>query len=104
VRTAGIVEPRAQPLDAPNRDPDRAQHRTLVTGEEALRAENGAKMQPVPQRDRGDGLPYTKRVSRLGRNRVVWLIDFSGPIIRAQDPTTRQRIRSSGSKCRQLSV
>jgi hypothetical protein len=46
----------------PNRDPDRAQHRTLATGE-ALRAENGAKMQPVPQRDRGDGLPYTKRVS-----------------------------------------
>ena len=51
--------------DAPNRDPgaDRSQHRTLSPGEEALHSESGAKMQPVPQRDRGDGLPYTKRVS-----------------------------------------
>jgi hypothetical protein len=64
VRRAAVVEPRSPPLDAPNRDPaDRAQHRTLSPGgEEALRAENGAKMQPTPQRDRGDGLAYTKRV------------------------------------------
>jgi len=60
------LEPRTLPLDAPNRDPgaDRSQHRTLSPGEEALHSESGAKMQPVPQRDRGDGVPYTKRVSR----------------------------------------
>jgi hypothetical protein len=64
-----IIEPRTLPLDAPNRDPgssDRSQLGTLSPGEEALRSESGAKMQPVPQRDldRGEGLPYTKRVSR----------------------------------------
>jgi len=57
-----IIEPRTLPLDAPNRDPgssDRSQLGTLSPGEEALRSESGAKMQPVPQRDRdrGDGLP-----------------------------------------------
>ncbi len=59
------LEPRTLPPDTPNRDPagDRLQHRTLSPGEEALRAESDAKMQPVPQRDRGDGLPDTKRVS-----------------------------------------
>ena len=31
-------------VDAPKRDPDRSQHGTLTTGEEALRAENGANM------------------------------------------------------------
>jgi hypothetical protein len=64
VRSASTVEPRTVSLDAPNRDPDRSQHRTLSADEEPLRAENGAKMQPVPQRDRGDGLAYTRRVSR----------------------------------------
>ena len=43
-RPTGAVEPRARPLDAPSRDPDRSQHRALTTGEEAPRAENGAKM------------------------------------------------------------
>jgi len=61
------LEPRSLPLDAPNHDPasDRPQHGTLSPGEEALRSESGAKMQPVPQRDPdgGDGLPNTKRVS-----------------------------------------
>ncbi len=56
------LEPRTRtlPLDAPNRDPasDPSQHRTLSPGEEALHSESGAKMQPVPQRDQGDGLPY----------------------------------------------
>jgi len=54
-----IVEPRASPLAAPNRDPNRSQHRTLASGD-ALYSENGARMHPVPQRDRGDGLAYTK--------------------------------------------
>jgi hypothetical protein len=62
-RPANVVESRTLPLDAPNREPDRSQHRTLSSGDEVLRAENGAPMHPVPQRDRGDGLPYTKRVS-----------------------------------------
>lgn len=62
-RPANAVESRTLPLDAPNHDPDRSQHRTLSSGDEVLRAENGAAMHPVPQRDRGDGLPYTKRVS-----------------------------------------
>lgn len=62
-RSASNVESRAVPPDAPNRDPDRSQHRTLSAGEEPLHAENGAMMHPVPQRDRGDGLAYTKRVS-----------------------------------------
>jgi hypothetical protein len=95
VRRAAAVEPRSPPLDAPNRDPaDRAQHRTLSPGgeEEALRAENGAKMQPTPQRDRGDGLAYTKRVGSalclfvlclpFGRREVLgtWLMHvFSSP-------------------------
>jgi hypothetical protein len=61
------IEPRTLPLDAPNRDPDgdRPQHGTLSPGEEALRSESGANMQPVPQRDRdrGDGLPNNKPVS-----------------------------------------
>jgi hypothetical protein len=59
------LEPRTVPPDTPNRDPagDRSQHGTLSPGEEALRAESDAKMQPVPQRDRADGLPYTERVS-----------------------------------------
>ena len=43
-RPTGAVEPRARPLDAPSRDPDPSQHRALTTGEEAPRAENGAKM------------------------------------------------------------
>jgi len=43
-RPTGAVEPRAPPVDAPKRDPDRSQHGTLTTGEEALRAENGANM------------------------------------------------------------
>jgi len=43
-RHADTVELRAVPLDAPNRDPDRSQHRTLSLGDEALRAENGAMM------------------------------------------------------------
>jgi hypothetical protein len=63
-RKASAVEPREAPLDAPNRDSDRSQHRTISAGEEPLRAENGAMMHPVPQRDRGDGLAYTKRVSK----------------------------------------
>jgi hypothetical protein len=61
------IEPRTLPLNAPNRDPgDRPQHGTLSPDEEALRSESGAEMQPVPQgdRDRGDDLPYNKRVSR----------------------------------------
>lgn len=61
------LEPRALPLEAPNHDPssDLAQHSTLPPSEEALhRAESGVKMQPKPQRDRGDMVPYTKRVSR----------------------------------------
>jgi len=51
------IEPRALPLDAPNRDPDsdRLQHGTLSPGEETPRSESGAKMQPVPQRDRDRG-------------------------------------------------
>ncbi|KAH9006542.1 hypothetical protein EDB86DRAFT_2824750 [Lactarius hatsudake] len=58
---ASTVEPRASPPAAPNRDPNRSpQHRTLASGD-ALYSENGAKMQPVPQRDRGDGLAYTKK-------------------------------------------
>jgi hypothetical protein len=61
------LEPRTLPLDAPNHDPgsDRSQHGTLSPGEEALRSETGAKMQPVLQRDhdRGDGPPDTERVS-----------------------------------------
>ncbi|KAI0250682.1 hypothetical protein BJV78DRAFT_1283093 [Lactifluus subvellereus] len=60
-RTASTIEPRTLPPDAPDRNPDRSQHRTLSSGGEVLRAENGATMHPVPQRDRGDGLPYTKR-------------------------------------------
>ncbi|KAH9973778.1 hypothetical protein BGW80DRAFT_1458828 [Lactifluus volemus] len=60
-RPANTVESRTLPLDAPNHDPDRSQHRTLSSGDGVLRAENGAVMHPVPQRDRGDGLPYTKR-------------------------------------------
>ncbi|KAH9073022.1 hypothetical protein EDB83DRAFT_153742 [Lactarius deliciosus] len=60
---AGTVEPRTSPPTAPNRDPNRSpQHRTLASGD-ALYSENGAKMQPVPQRDRGDGLAYTKKSS-----------------------------------------
>jgi len=82
-RPASTVESRAVPLDAPNRDPDRSQHRTLSAGEEPLHAENGAMMHPVPQRDRGDGLAYTKRVSwvvsRLGG---VWIL----PNTPFQDP------------------
>jgi hypothetical protein len=62
-RPASTVESRAVPPDAPNRDPDRSQHHTLSAHEGAPHAENGAMMQPVPQRDRGDGLAYTKRVS-----------------------------------------
>jgi hypothetical protein len=61
------IEPRTLPLDAPNRDPsDRPQHGTLSPDEDALRSESGAKMQPVPQRDgdRGDDLPYNKRVGQ----------------------------------------
>lgn len=58
---ASTVEPRASPPAAPNRDPNRSpQHRTLASGD-ALYSENGAKMQPAPQRDRGDGLAYTKK-------------------------------------------
>jgi len=52
------LEPRTLPLDAPNHDPgsDASQHHTISPGEEALpRTESGAKMQPVPERDRGDG-------------------------------------------------
>ena len=51
------IEPRALPPDAPNHDPDsdRLQHGTLSPGEEAPRSESGAKMQPVPQRDRDRG-------------------------------------------------
>jgi len=60
-RSTSTVEPRAVPLDAPDRDPDRSQHRAQSAVEEPLRAENGAMMHPVPQRDRGDGLAYTKR-------------------------------------------
>ncbi|KAH9048414.1 hypothetical protein EDB84DRAFT_229572 [Lactarius hengduanensis] len=65
---AGTVEPRTSPPAAPNRDPNRSpQHRTLASGAsgDALYSENGAKMQPVPQRDRGDGLAYTKKVCPL---------------------------------------
>ncbi|KAH9962977.1 hypothetical protein BC827DRAFT_1266763 [Russula dissimulans] len=54
-RHADTVELRTVPPDAPNRDPDRSQHRAPSLGEEALRAENGAMMHPVSQRDRGDG-------------------------------------------------
>ena len=61
------IEPPTLPLHAPNRDPsgDRSQHGTLTPGEEAMRSESSANVQPVPQseRDRG-GLPYTQRVSR----------------------------------------
>jgi hypothetical protein len=48
------LEPRTLPPDAPNRDPgtDRSQHGTLSPGEEAMRSESGANMQPVLQRDR----------------------------------------------------
>ena len=45
-------EPRTLPLDAPNRDPsdnNRPQHGSLSPDEEALRSENGTKMQPVPR-------------------------------------------------------
>jgi len=60
--SASTVEPRASPPPAPNRDPNgSAQHRTLASGD-ALYSENGAMMQPAPQRDRGDGLAYTKKV------------------------------------------
>ena len=62
-RPASTVESRAVPPDAPNRDPDRSQHHTLSAHEGVPHAENGAMMHPVPQRDRGDGLAYTKRVS-----------------------------------------
>ena len=75
---AATVEPRTfPPLDAPNRDLERSQHRTPTTGEEALRTENGAKMQP------GDGLPYTKRVSPPIDSIGTWLIYFLGSIVRA---------------------
>lgn len=64
--STGIVESRASsPPAPPNRDPNRSsQHRTLASGD-ALYSENGSKMQPVPQRDRGDGLAYTKKVCML---------------------------------------
>jgi hypothetical protein len=46
-----IIKPPTLPLDAPNRDPssDRSQRGTLTPGEEAMRSESGANMQPVPQ-------------------------------------------------------
>jgi hypothetical protein len=63
-----IVEPRASPPAVPNRDPSRSpQHRTLASGE-ALNSENGAMMQPTPQRDRGDGLAYTKKTPNPSGN------------------------------------
>ncbi|KAF8483281.1 hypothetical protein DFH94DRAFT_689781 [Russula ochroleuca] len=69
-RPAAAVEPRTlPPPDSPNHDLDRSQHRMLTTGEEALRAGNGAKMQPAPQRDRGDGL-NTNRDLRIHSLRV----------------------------------
>lgn len=60
---SGIVEPRtSSPPAPPNRDPDRSPQHQSTTSGDALYSENGAKMQPVPQRDRGDGRVYTKKV------------------------------------------
>ena len=77
-------ELRAQSLDAPNPDPppdgDRSQSGTPSPGEEALRSppESGAKTQPVPQHDPGDGLPYTERVRRRCPIRPLFLVLILG--------------------------
>ncbi|KAI0042706.1 hypothetical protein FA95DRAFT_1609960 [Auriscalpium vulgare] len=64
-RRASAVAVRATPLDPPTRATDRAQHRTIAVVMKEHGAipvdENGANMQPAPQRDRGDGLAYTKK-------------------------------------------
>ena len=64
---AGLVEPRATPLGG-RVEPNRAQHRTMASiqdGSAPILAQNGSYLQPAPQRDRGDGLAYTKRVRLL---------------------------------------
>ena len=55
------------------RENNKSQHRTLknATLLEHRRGENGAYRIPYPQRDRGDGLAYTKRVRTSFS--VVWL-------------------------------
>ncbi|KAI0064377.1 hypothetical protein BV25DRAFT_1914567 [Artomyces pyxidatus] len=66
VRRASDVAARLTPLDAPVKEHDRAGHRTIATvnrdgeGDAMLLAGNGSRHQPAPQRDRGDGMAYTK--------------------------------------------
>ena len=64
----------------PPKEPNREQHRTIATvrrdgeGAHPLRDDHGGFLHPTPQRDRGDGLAYTKRVgtprwlNRCGEN------------------------------------
>jgi hypothetical protein len=92
-------EPRSLPLDAPKHNPgsNRSQHGTLFPGEEeAPRSESGAKMQPVSQRDRGDGLSYIERVSRRKLPHTSLRPPFYYSLLahRIQlDPSTRQNLK-----------
>ncbi|KAI0315712.1 hypothetical protein OF83DRAFT_1173557 [Amylostereum chailletii] len=62
---ASLVESRGTPLGG-RVEPNRAQHRTMNTfrGQEnpqRMFGDNGSYLHPVPQKDRGDGLAYTKK-------------------------------------------
>lgn len=56
----------------PPKEPNREQHRTIATvrrdgeGAHPLRDDHGGFLHPTPQRDRGDGLAYTKRDAVFG--------------------------------------
>lgn len=60
----GTLEDTRRSLPAAPRENNRSQHRTLTDAVslEHRRGENGEYRVPYPQRDRGDGLAYTKRV------------------------------------------
>lgn len=59
-----LEDPRQMYIPAAPRENNKSQHRTLKDAVllEHRRGENGAYRIPYPQRDRGDGLAYTKRV------------------------------------------
>ena len=59
-----LEDQRKMTTPAAPRENNKSQHRTLknATLLEHRRGENGAYRIPYPQRDRGDGLAYTKRV------------------------------------------
>ncbi|THH08494.1 hypothetical protein EW146_g8966 [Bondarzewia mesenterica] len=82
---------------APPVEPNRQQHRTMTTvsqegeGEMPLTNKNGGMMHPTPQRDRGDGLAYTKRAGV-----------FEQPTPGKNDKTTEVADKKSRSLSRQV--